>query len=152
MNETIVQAEALLDLFDSHDVIQKAYKDAYSIRRKQLVAAIKEYRNRDADGEAMIGNEHIYFDKTSDGNIRVLLSRCKIHYPSGCCVAVIKPRWGTVEDHPKITEEVMNYVFAQLQHIANEVLSKAKDQCYETHSRLVQTQQHAEQTVERDAD
>lgn len=40
--ELIEQTKILLGLLDDHDVIKKAYKDAYKIRHNQLVRALEQ--------------------------------------------------------------------------------------------------------------
>ena len=53
LTELTEQSETLLDLLDSHDVIKKVYKDAYLIRRCQLVDTIAKAHKaiRKAKGE-----------------------------------------------------------------------------------------------------
>lgn len=53
----ITEAETLLDLLDNHDVIKKAYRDAYAIRRSQLVDAIAI-----AKGECVCGSSGYMLD------------------------------------------------------------------------------------------
>ena len=52
--ELIMQAEVLLDLFDSHNAVKKPYQGAYAVRRKQLLEAIKQAEDEIASAHACV--------------------------------------------------------------------------------------------------
>ena len=54
--------------------------------------------------------------------MKIMTGKCKDHI-WGCCIAVIKPHWGTVDEHPEKTQDIIDEIERRLNEY--ETLKKA---------------------------
>lgn len=55
-------------------------------------------------------------NKNGDRNaisLKIMTGKCKEHI-WGCCIATIKPHWGTATDHPEMTQDVIDEIERRL--------------------------------------